>query len=205
MFAWLTRPQSSARGVILRHAPNLLRLCGSWTRRSGSKRSKSFDRERNFDCRTRPVGRESSDKIVERGLLSCGPIVVCDSGSVGMDLARVEWTRDSGLEAGSCSCGYGARKRRSLLRKEFIFTSGETRSLAGGLGRFTCSSLWVQKTRQAKRSLFSNKYASSSRYGCSRDKAKSIRDGSGRQSIFSIGGGQSRLHGPVAHRNELGR
>ena len=62
----------------------------------------------------------------------------------------------------------------------------------------------IKKTGQGKRSLFSNEYASSSRYGCSRDKAKSIRDGRGRQSIFSIEGGQSRLHGPVAHPNELG-
>ena len=60
------------------------------------------------------------------------------------------------------------------------------------------------KNRTGQEVVIQQRICFFSRYGCSRGKAKSIRDGSGRQSIFSIGGGQSRLHGPVAHPNELG-
>ena len=58
---------------------------------------------------------------------------------------------------------------------------------------------------KGKRSLFLTNGASSSRYGRSREEAKSIRACCGSKSVCSTRGGQSHLHGLVAHREELGR
>ena len=125
-------------------------------------------------------------------------------------LAALAWTRQNlnGREfrTGSRFLHLQIRREKeaiSITQRVYI-CKWETSQPRAMIGQVHSQPPAGSKNGQGKGSLFSNQYASSSRYGCSRGKAKSIRNGSGRQSIFSIGGGQSRLHGPVAHPNELG-
>src|SRR5262249_19327273 len=98
--------------------------------------------ERNSPYRAAPLGGESSRKVVARDHLSGEPSGVSASGGFGMDAVRLQRAGDSRLETRSCTCGGGAGKRRPVLREEFVFASGEARSLARRLGRFNRRRLW---------------------------------------------------------------
>lgn len=63
----------------------------------------------------------------------------------------------------------------------------------------------IEQLERERGSLLLRSCASSSRHGRSRERAKSIRTCCGSKSLCSAWGGQSRLHGPIARREELGR